>query len=319
MKRWIASRSVVALSLILSVSQAATVPDYAYTGDTAIKTLSFENDVTAIGEGAFAGSSLETACMPEGVTEIGAFAFADCRSLTRAVIPEGVKAIRKGTFRGCTSLREVALPSTIEIIEDDAFAATSVESVDLRECGNLLAIGDRCFAGCDRLRYISFPENLISLGDASFFRCTSLNDITLPESLQYIGDCGLACMEGIVTLRLPASLGYIGSNAMERMDRLSGIDAIWVKDVPRLGEDVWHGLDCHDIWLSVAPRMHDAFSLTPQWQDFNITGGTVSTVPVHEAAAGIKDVKIYRISEIDIKVTTYTDGSRRVEKILKTK
>lgn len=319
MRGCISTLSAIIISLHLFLSQAATVPDYAFTGDLSVTSITTADDITAIGEGAYAGSAIAYADIPAGVTDIGAYAFADCKSLTRVVIPEGVTVVSKGMFRGCTSLRDVSLPSTIETIDADAFASTAVERIDLSHCKNLRSMGERCFAECDRLYEIHLADGISHIGDAAFFGCTSLREILFPESLRHIGDCALACLTEVTTLTLPASLEYIGSNAMERMDRLSGIDAVWVKDVPRLGEDVWYGLDQHDIWLSVSPRLRDSFLSAPQWRDFNITGGTVSAVPLHAGSAEIKEVRTYRVSEIYITVTTYTDGSRRVEKILKTK
>lgn len=307
------------LSVAALHSSAAEVSEYAFTGDTTIRQPVLDGDVTAIGEGAFAGSSVERAVIPDGVTEIGAFAFADCRSLVSVSIPEGIAILPEGLFRGCTSLREVTLPSTLTAIEAEVFAATAIERIDLSGCVSLRTLGDRCFAGCKSLHLISLPEGVTGIGDAALFGCTTIPDIILPESVQHLGDCSLACLPTITTLRLPASLGYIGSNAMEGMNRLSGIDATWVNDIPSLGNDVWYGLQQSDIWLSVAPRLRDTFLSAPQWHEFNISAGTVSTVLPTTATSEIKNISVYRISEIEIIVTDYTDGSRRVEKILKTK
>lgn len=55
-------------------------------------------------KGASGWNKTETAVIPEGVTEICACAFCDCKDLVRVVIPESVTAIGDMAFCECTSL-----------------------------------------------------------------------------------------------------------------------------------------------------------------------------------------------------------------------
>ncbi|MBQ3490008.1 MAG: leucine-rich repeat domain-containing protein [Clostridia bacterium] len=59
--------------------------------------------------------------IPEGITAIGAWAFAHAEHLIHVQIPEGVTEIRNGAFWGCTALREIAPPSTLKTIGKAAF------------------------------------------------------------------------------------------------------------------------------------------------------------------------------------------------------
>ena len=47
----------------------------------------------------------DTYAVPEGTTEIGAFAFAGCRQLSNVTIPESVTAIESDSFWNCDNLR----------------------------------------------------------------------------------------------------------------------------------------------------------------------------------------------------------------------
>ena len=51
--------------------------------------------------------------IPDGVTEIGEGAFADCSSLKSVVIPEGVTVIGNGAFSECSSLKSVVIPDSV--------------------------------------------------------------------------------------------------------------------------------------------------------------------------------------------------------------
>lgn len=60
--------------------------------------------------------------IPDGVTEIGAEAFADGSSLTSIVIPNSVTKIGWDVFKGCTSLTSIVIPDSVSKIRDHAFS-----------------------------------------------------------------------------------------------------------------------------------------------------------------------------------------------------
>ena len=59
--------------------------------------------------------------IPEGVKNIGRFAFSKCDDLNEIVIPAGVKKIEERAFEKCTNLKVVTLPAGIGKIAEDAF------------------------------------------------------------------------------------------------------------------------------------------------------------------------------------------------------
>ena len=63
----------------------------------------------------------EATIIPEGVTEIGVWAFGYCTGLTSVVIPEGVTTIGERAFSGCKNLKEVTLPVGVKKIDEYAF------------------------------------------------------------------------------------------------------------------------------------------------------------------------------------------------------
>ena len=58
--------------------------------------------------------------IPEGVEEIDAFAFRDCRNLTSVTIPNSVKIVDMCAFDGCVNLR-LTVPDSVTRIGKDAF------------------------------------------------------------------------------------------------------------------------------------------------------------------------------------------------------
>jgi len=54
--------------------------------------------------------------IPDGVTEIGGYAFDKCESLSAVVIPSSVTEIGERAFAWCESLESVEIPSSVEEI-----------------------------------------------------------------------------------------------------------------------------------------------------------------------------------------------------------
>ena len=118
--------------------------------------------------------------LPEGLEEIGAWAFQGLDKLESVTIPSTVTRVGKEIFADCTSLKNVTFKCTklqgVDLVVDNVdeisgeysggcfLDCTSLESVDLsslKEYDNDLL---RCFfEGCTSLKNVVFPENLTKL------------------------------------------------------------------------------------------------------------------------------------------------------------
>lgn len=97
----------------------------AYTGDgtvTVPETLNGRT-VRALGEGCFAGSTIQTALLPDTLRVIGEDAFAGCASLRGIFLPQGVAVIGEGAFAACGSLEAICIPGTVHAIGSNAFGS----------------------------------------------------------------------------------------------------------------------------------------------------------------------------------------------------
>lgn len=105
--------------------------------------------------------SLEEIEIPDGVEEIGDFAFYACRSLTRIVIPGSVKKIGKYAFSWCKNLKEVIIREGVEEIGGAAFyhdvnleraeVPESVKKIEIAQSAMSLA---GAFSECPKLTII---------------------------------------------------------------------------------------------------------------------------------------------------------------------
>ena len=117
--------------------------------------------------------------LPETVTSIGRYAFADCKSLTEFVVPENVTNIGPyGTFSGCTSLESITLP---EKVNNSSW--------------------ERMFNGCTSLKELTIPEGIREFGAYVVWNNTALETLNLPSTLTaQIGSYNLSGLPNIDTI-----------------------------------------------------------------------------------------------------------------------
>ena len=176
-----------------------TIPSGLFYG-TGVEKLVIPEGVTEIGSYAFSGSSLKEVVLPSTLTKIGESAFRDTQ-LTSITIPEGVTEIGFGAFMD-SSLKEVVLPSTLTKIGSSAFSGTQLKNVSVPS--SVREIGSSAFNSTP-LEGINLPYGLQIIGSGAF-RNTKLETIEIPEGVTYLDDYTLANIPTLKSVYLPKSL-----------------------------------------------------------------------------------------------------------------
>lgn len=124
--------------------------------------------------------------IPDGVTNVGDFAFSGCTGLTSITIPDSVESIGVWAFEGCTGLTSITIPDSVMSTGYDVFKdCTGLTSITI---GNsVTSTGHSEFSGCTGLAKITIPNNVTSIGGGTFYGCTGLISITIPDSVTNIG------------------------------------------------------------------------------------------------------------------------------------
>lgn len=65
---------------------------------------------------------MEAVKMPESLTTISGYAFADCTSLSKVQLSPNVTVIKNYAFKGCTGLKSITIPDSVVKINSNAFA-----------------------------------------------------------------------------------------------------------------------------------------------------------------------------------------------------
>ncbi len=233
------------------------IKDSAFAGVTTIKTVTFREGATFIGDNAFFYSSVESVKLPESLNSIGSCAFESCNALKSISIPKNVDTIDKNSFNSSNletltvdpdNNRYVSIDNVIYERDENSgepvrlvTAANTVETVTVPD--TVTEIGSCAFQGCYDLTGVDYGDNISKIELHAFAECRSLQMIYVPF------DCEMDTNEfgdGIQGLTI---YGYKGTR-MESYAEEKGIDFV--------------ALDSYEIALNYSDNALD-------WIDLKLT------------------------------------------------
>lgn len=153
-----------------------------------------------------------------GVTNVGAYAFKDCRYLTCMFLNDEITTISDHAFYKGEYLSAINMPRKLELVDKYAFyGCDTLTFVRARNCSRLKRIEDHAFYSCTMLAELRLPEGLTYIGPWAFAwdRILGQEDTTLglPSSLQTIGTGAFAFVNHHKNLNIPANVTSIGDFA----------------------------------------------------------------------------------------------------------
>lgn len=153
-----------------------------------------------------------------GVTNVGAYAFKDCRYLTCMFLNDDITTIGDHAFYKDEYLSAINMPRKLELIDKYAFyGCDTLTFVRARNCSRLRRIEDHAFYSCTMLAELRLPEGLAYIGPWAFAwdRILGQEDTTLglPSSLQTISTGAFAFVNHHKNLNIPANVTSIGDFA----------------------------------------------------------------------------------------------------------
>ena len=106
---------------------------------------------------------LSSVTLPDELTKIGKFTFAECTSLTSIDLPDNMTNISESLFENCTGLNTIVFPDSIKNIGYDAFyGCTSLTSITAHPT-NPPTIKSGTFGYVDKTIPLYVPEASIEL------------------------------------------------------------------------------------------------------------------------------------------------------------
>lgn len=150
-----------------------------YTGEN--QEIIIPNNVTEIGDEAFARLNITNVIIPDSVTLIGVGAFRMCKSLKKIDIPDSVTDIGANAFQ-MSGLEEVKLPANLKTIRSGAFSSCiSLKEVNIPN--RVTTIENVAFYECLALKEVKIPNSVTTIANAAFYGCLALKEVTMPEKV----------------------------------------------------------------------------------------------------------------------------------------
>ncbi len=160
--------------------------------------------------------------IPNSVTSIGDYAFADCYSLTSLTIPNSVTYIGEGAFCECHRLMNITIPNSVTSIGGAAFSnCTSLPCITIPS--SVTSIEGRTFYQCTNLASINIPNSVTTIEDEAFKECRNLTNITIPNSITFIGNYAFSFCERLTSVTIPNSVTSIRANAFSFCKSLTSV------------------------------------------------------------------------------------------------
>ena len=201
--------------------------------------LTFDGDVTRIGNGAFAFCTrLSTVSMPNTVTSIEFDGFMGCSGLTSILIPDSVTSIGGYAFESCGSLTSVSIPDAVISIGEHAFdSCTSLTYVTIPN--SVTTIGGCAFWKCSGLTSVTFGDSIISIGNTAFSQCSNLTSVSIPNSVTSIGGSAFQDCTSLTSVTIGGNAATIGNHAFYRCSNLTSL--VIGNSIASFGNYVFYG------------------------------------------------------------------------------
>ena len=140
-------------------------------------------------------------------------------TITKVIIPEGVTTINQYAFANLTALEEVVLPSTLTRIGVGAFYnCTALKKINLE---NVKFINEKAFANCP-LEELNFAST-VSIGTYAFQNC-KLASVVLPACAQSLSEGAFADNELLTSVQFKAKKMKIATNVFGNCKRLASVN-----------------------------------------------------------------------------------------------
>ena len=192
----------------------------------------------------------------DGVTDIGSYAFENCKNLTSITIPNSVTRIGNYAFDNCISLESISIPDSVKSIGAYGFGGCKkLTSISIPD--SVKYINAHAFDNCMALTSITIPDSVTHIGDYAFAGCVGLQTITLPQALKRIGNYGFRGCSGLTSITIPEKVSAIGKYCF---DRCSNLTSFYLLSPVPYYDDQW-GIGVYLAFSWEGTFVHPDFSM----------------------------------------------------------
>ena len=173
--------------------------------------------------------------IPDGVTRISRWSFANCAKLTAITIPDSVTEIGDNAFRVCTSLSTINVPSSVALIQVNAFyRCSALNAITVDTANPFYTSADGVLFNKQKTVLVScpggktgnyeIPGGVTKINPNAFEDCPKLTGVTIPDSVTEIGDGAFTRCIGLTTITIPLRVSQINPGAFFGCDKLMSLE-----------------------------------------------------------------------------------------------
>ena len=179
-------------------------------------------------------AGFKNSTIPDEVTSISSYAFANCDLLTSITIPNSVTKIGGNAFENCTGLKSVIISNKITEIDYATFRnCTSLTSIDIPEGVTIIDIG--AFYNCTSLTSVTIPSTVTKIEREVFDYCDITSIVISDANKNYsskangvqvnaiLNKDSTTLINGFASTTIPASVIKIVGNAFVGRSKLKSI------------------------------------------------------------------------------------------------
>lgn len=183
--------------------------------------------VKIINSRAFDGSAITSVVIPETITQIGQYAFRNCKNLDNVVIPDSVTTIGDSAFYACSNLRNVTIGKGLNYVGWDGFdECNALENVYISDLAKYCAIdfnggfsgpmwkAENLYLNGNLVRDLVIPEGVTVIECGAFENAKCLRSVTFPVSLQRIDSWAFSNCENIKAVYISDMAAWCGISFM---------------------------------------------------------------------------------------------------------
>ncbi len=244
----------------LKISEGTTkIEAHAFEGLDNFTEVIIPEGVTEIGDYAFAETKVKKITLPESLEKIGDYAFY-MSTLEEIVIPSGVKEIGYSAFDRCLNLKNATLNSGLEKIGERAFMLCGMLS-DIEIPHTVTEIGNEAFMGTG-LYSVTIPASVTTLGSGVFSNCIMLEEVVFEGSMKDIPEFCFSSCTALRTVTLPEGVRAIYAGAFSYC---TSLDIVLPDSVKTIADNAFEG--CTQFDGTFKPSDFDPDTMKPATTD----------------------------------------------------
>lgn len=283
-----------------------SIGDHAFWMCTKLSEITFTNNLTSSGSGAFRGCSSLTSVY---ITDIASYLnisfrndesspmckasrlYINGKRATSIDIPDGITKIPMYALKGCEGLKKVTIPNSVTSIEEYAFSDCD-QLTEITIPGSVTEIEWGAFNDCSNLTTVVIEEGIKNIIPA-FQNCENLTSITFPNSVEKINWNGV--LKGCNNLK-ELTIPFIGTTRDENLSSYSVLGNLFGRVSSSTTSDI------EVTKQNYASGYSESYAVSPKLEKVTITDATQIPYGAFSNCKNIKEITIPKtVTKIDAK------------------